>query len=86
MEYIIEFRNGSYFQSLKHDNGGRKETAQVFKSKAKAESFVRKHEWMLFNGGIVVEKTHSITTTACPQCKHVFPRMERYCLLCGFPN
>jgi hypothetical protein len=56
MKYIIEFRNGSYFQSLSHDNGGKKETAQVFTSKGQAEKLMRKHTWILVNGGMVVKK------------------------------
>jgi len=39
-------------------------------------------EWIFIDGGMVVEKTHS----TCPQCKHVFPRMDRYCPQCGFSN
>lgn len=54
MRYIIEFRNGSFFQNLNDDNGGKRETAKQFASKKKAETFMRKHEWIRFNGGMVV--------------------------------
>jgi len=53
--YIIEFRNGSFFRCLEDDNGCKREDAKQFKSKEKANSFMRKHEWIRFNGGMVVE-------------------------------
>lgn len=55
MTYIIEFRNGSYFTSLEALNGGPVKQAKLFPSKAKAEAFMDKHKWILFNGGMVVK-------------------------------
>lgn len=54
MKYAIEFRNGSYLQSLEADHGGPKHTAMLFDTAKAAEAFIRKHEWILFNGGMVV--------------------------------
>lgn len=53
--WAIEFRNGSFFQNLEAERGGPKESAQKFESKADAETFMRKHEWILFNGGMALK-------------------------------
>ena len=53
-KWIIEFRSGNYFQNLKADNGGPAQTAMKFNSKEEAETFMRKHEWILFNGGMAI--------------------------------
>lgn len=55
MKYIIEFRNGSFFGSLNNENGCKRGEAKQFVSKKKAESFMRKHEWILVNGGMAVK-------------------------------
>lgn len=52
--YVIEFRNGSFFQSLTADRGGSRATAQRFTSSQQAEDFMRQHEWILANGGMVL--------------------------------
>ncbi len=52
--YAIEFRNGSYFQGLDADRGGSLATAQTFSSEGEADDFCHKHEWILFNGGMVI--------------------------------
>lgn len=52
--YVIEFRNGNYFQSLEDENSGPLSTAQTFASKDEAKTLMRQNEWILFNGGCVV--------------------------------
>lgn len=52
--YVIEFRNGSFFQSLTAERGGARETAQRFTSSQQAEDFMRRHGWILANGGMVL--------------------------------
>jgi len=52
--YVIEFRDGSFFQSLEADHGGPKATAQRFESIHAADNFMRSHEWILFYGGMAV--------------------------------
>lgn len=54
-QYIIEFRNGSYFQDISATNGGAKETAQRFNSRESTERFMDVHPWIYANGGMVVE-------------------------------
>lgn len=56
MPYVIEFRNGRYFQSLESEQSGPLATAQTFKTKEAADQFMRQHEWIVFNGGIVTPK------------------------------
>lgn len=53
-EWVIEFRNGSFFQDLKNDNGGPKESAQKFDSEKAAETFMDTHQWIYINGGMAV--------------------------------
>lgn len=53
--WAIEFRNGSFFQSLEVDNGGPKATAALFNSKEEAEAFMRENVWIYFNGGMALE-------------------------------
>jgi len=52
--YALEFRNGSFFQSLEKDHGGPIHTAQKFSTYEEANDFMNKHNWILFNGGMVV--------------------------------
>lgn len=52
MQYIIEFRNGSFFQNLEAERGGPKETAQKFNSKQECIDFMNKNQWIYFNGGM----------------------------------
>lgn len=54
MKHIIEFRNGSFFKSLSHDTGVEKKDAKQFPSKKTANDFMKKHQWILFNGGMVL--------------------------------
>lgn len=54
MKYVIEFRNGSFLQNLAADHGGPRATAQRFDTAEEAESFMRQHEWIMFNGGMVL--------------------------------
>jgi hypothetical protein len=53
-EVIIEFRNGSFFGGLQLENGVPRDKAQRFASKSAADKFMQKHEWILFNGGMVL--------------------------------
>lgn len=53
-EYIIEFRSGTYFQSLEADRGGPRESAKRFVTKNDGERFMHEHEWILINGGMLV--------------------------------
>ncbi len=55
MKYVIEFRSGSYFRDLADDHGSSRADARRFDTRAEAESYMRRHEWILFNGGMVVE-------------------------------
>jgi hypothetical protein len=52
--WIIEFRNGGFFQNCKTDRSGPKGSAQRFGSKDEAEAFMDKHQWIYFNGGMAV--------------------------------
>lgn len=52
--YVIEFRNGSFFQSLTAERGGPRATAQRFPSKWEAEKVLKRHPWILANGGMVL--------------------------------
>jgi hypothetical protein len=53
--WVIEFRNGSFFQSLEAEHGGPRASAQQFRSERAADLFMREHEWILFNGGMAVK-------------------------------
>ena len=53
--YVIEFRNGSFFRDLAAEHGCSITEARRFKMKEQAECYMRRHEWILFNGGMVVE-------------------------------
>lgn len=55
MKYVIEFRNGSFLQSLDADHGGPHETAQRFDSKEAAVTFADENAWLYVNGGMVRE-------------------------------
>lgn len=52
--YVIEFRNGSFFQNLTSERGGSRATAQRFSTKREAETFMNQHSWIMFNGGMVL--------------------------------
>lgn len=52
--YVIEFRNGSYFQNLDAERGGPLATAQRFAREAAVREFTTEHEWILWNGGMAV--------------------------------
>lgn len=54
MQYVIEFRNGSFFQNLTSERGGSRATAQRFNSAPAAEIFMSRHSWIMFNGGMVL--------------------------------
>jgi hypothetical protein len=43
VQYVIEFRNGSFFQNLEADHGGPKKTAQKFNSKQECVEFIKKN-------------------------------------------
>ena len=55
MKYLIEFRSGSFFRDLADEHGSSRANARRFDSRQSAENFMRRHEWILFNGGMVVE-------------------------------
>lgn len=52
--YVIEFRDGSFFQNLESDHGGPKATAQRFESVQAVDRFMKSNEWILFYGGMAV--------------------------------
>lgn len=52
MTWVIEFRNGFFFQNLKADHSGPIETAQRFRSEDAADKFIRKNYWMAFAGAM----------------------------------
>jgi hypothetical protein len=52
---IIEFRSGSYLGDLAADRGVSRDLAQHFPSREAAEALMAQHEWIVFNGGMVVE-------------------------------
>lgn len=54
MAYAIEFRNGTYLQSLDSDRGGPKATAQKFDSGEDAQALITRNFWIGFAGGMVV--------------------------------
>lgn len=53
--FVIEFRSGSYFRDLAADRGCAVDHAHRWSTRYEAEAFMRKHEWIIFNGGMVVE-------------------------------
>ena len=53
-KWVIEFRNGSFFQSLEADHGGPLATAQKFDSLEKAEELMNRHPWIYANGGMAM--------------------------------
>jgi hypothetical protein len=53
--FVIEFRSGTFFQNMEAENGGPCGTAQRFATRDEAERFMEKHDWILFNGGMVVD-------------------------------
>ena len=63
MKVIIEFRNGSFFHSLAADQGVVREQAKQFPSPAAANRFLRKHEWILMNGGMIVPLAKPVKPT-----------------------
>jgi hypothetical protein len=52
--WAIEFRNGSFLQTLEAERGGPAATAMRFATKDAADAFMRKHEWISFNGGMAL--------------------------------
>ena len=54
MKYIIEFRNGSYFKDLQSQIGCDAIAAKRFETKEECEELMDKHDWILFNGGMIV--------------------------------
>lgn len=53
--FAIEFRSGSYFKNLDAEHGSTIERAQRWATREEAERFMDRHEWILMNGGMVVE-------------------------------
>lgn len=53
-DWVIEFRNGAFFQNLEADHGGPLVTAQRFASKDDVSDFFRKHGWLLLNGAMAM--------------------------------
>ena len=53
-KWVIELRNGSYFQNLDADEGGPIKTAQRFDSKEAAEEFMDHNLWIYHNGGMAI--------------------------------
>jgi hypothetical protein len=53
--FAIEFRSGSYFQDLDAEHGCTIERSQRWPTRDEAERFMDQHEWILMNGGMVVE-------------------------------
>lgn len=54
-QWAIEFRNGSFFQTLQAESGGPKITAMGFPSQKAAEVYMDQNPWILFNGGMPVK-------------------------------
>ena len=54
VEHVIEFRNGTLFQSLEAEHGGPLATAQRDRSEAAAAAFMDEHQWIYFNGGMAM--------------------------------
>lgn len=61
--YVIEFRNGTFFQSLEADHGGPLASAQRFGSEQEAKMFCHRHMWILLNGGMVMAEPSNAQTT-----------------------
>lgn len=53
-QVVIEFRSGTYFQSLASNNGGPMATAQRFDSAENADALMRAYPWIMGNGGMAV--------------------------------
>lgn len=51
MIWVIEFRNGSYLQSIHAGHSGPAATAKRFESETEANDLLTKHEWIAFYGG-----------------------------------
>lgn len=56
-EYVIEFRSGSYFVDLDAPRGGTLAYAFRWPSEESARAFADQHEWIWFNGGMIVPVT-----------------------------
>ncbi len=54
--WVIEFRSGSFFQDIEADYGGRVQSAQRFDSEKEADAFMFENQWILFHGGMPVER------------------------------
>jgi hypothetical protein len=53
--FVIEFRSGSYLGDLAADHGVSRDLAHRFPSREAAEILMTQYEWIVFNGGMVVE-------------------------------
>lgn len=70
--WLIEYRNGSFFQSLSAPHGVSADKARKFKSVRDVDAFVTRNESILMGGGCPVP--------VCPQCLRKFAfRGERCC-------
>lgn len=49
--WVIRFRTGRYFQSVRQDAGGPLDTAHTFVSKENVDTFMIEHPWV-FRGGM----------------------------------
>lgn len=55
MNYVIEFRSGSYFVSDDAERGGTLARLEAHRLREGAEAYANKREWIWFNGGMVVD-------------------------------
>jgi hypothetical protein len=55
VKFLIEFRSGSFFRALEDDHGSSRENARRFDSREEADAFGNAHEWIWFNGGMIIE-------------------------------
>lgn len=64
--FVIEFRNGSFFQNEQADRGGKLETAQRFDSEAEATAFIRARFWMSVAGAMPMALSEALRRISCP--------------------
>lgn len=55
-DWVIEFRNGSFFQNIEAETGGPLETAHRFASREDIDRFYEAHGWILANGAMALYK------------------------------
>lgn len=55
-DWVIEFRDGTFFQNLEAEHGGPIETAQRFASKEAVDNFEEEHGWLLVYGSMALCK------------------------------